>query len=327
MPGLFETFGGAPACRKLAEAFYARVPADPVLRKVYGDSFHCAVGSLTNYLIQYLGGPLEYSAQRHTLSLREAHFRFKIGEPERVAWLANMRVALDELAPDKAVREPLWAFLEAMSARLVNRGAPPPVDYPRTPEFDLEDLVEAIRARDSQRAIALIETNESFFQHDRGAFLGALALMAASADDALLSFTTAALHRDPALAHTRYTYNRILLHDVSASGSATVVSLLLQLGADPNAEDRYGHRPLYFAATAPVVQLLVGKGAEVDARDRVKRTTALHMAARRGNAEVAAALLAAGADPRIEDRSGVTPLQRALNLRKANVAAVLTGAS
>jgi hypothetical protein len=47
------------------------------------------------------------------------------------------------------------------------------------------------------------------------------------------------------------------------------------------------------------------------------------MAARRGNVAVARALLECGADPRIGDIAGVTPLQRAKNCRKAEVVAVL----
>ena len=52
--------------------------------------------------------------------------------------------------------------------------------------------------------------------------------------------------------------------------------------------------------------------------------TALHMAARRGNVTVAKALLECGADPRIGDIAGVTPLQRAINCRKAEAAALLS---
>jgi ankyrin repeat protein len=72
-----------------------------------------------------------------------------------------------------------------------------------------------------------------------------------------------------------------------------------------------------------VVRALVRAGAQVDARTDAKRCTALHLAARRGNTEVADALLNCGADINARDKTGDTPLQRARNCRKAAVAALL----
>jgi ankyrin repeat protein len=47
------------------------------------------------------------------------------------------------------------------------------------------------------------------------------------------------------------------------------------------------------------------------------------MAARRGNTEIAEALLECGADIHARDKTGDTPLQRAKNCRKAGVASLL----
>jgi ankyrin repeat protein len=115
-----------------------------------------------------------------------------------------------------------------------------------------------------------------------------------------------------------------------APESLTTVELLLQLGADPNAFDGGRHTPLYSVGnecagpdSADVVRALVRGGARVDARDGVTGSTALHMAARRGNAVAAQALLECGADKSLRDRRGDTPLQRALNCRKAHLAELL----
>jgi len=61
----------------------------------------------------------------------------------------------------------------------------------------------------------------------------------------------------------------------------------------------------------------------VNACDGSKRCTPLHMAARRGYEEIAAALLDCGAqlDPR--DILGETPLRRAVNCNKSGIAALL----
>jgi len=123
---------------------------------------------------------------------------------------------------------------------------------------------------------------------------------------------------------------RTLLHSAAGIGNLRTVQLLLRLGADPNVLDGGNHTPLYYAGnqygsdeSADVVRALVSAGAHVNACDGVTRATPLHMAARRGNVTVAKALLLCGADIAARDYRGVTPLQRAINCKKAGVAALL----
>jgi ankyrin repeat protein len=72
-----------------------------------------------------------------------------------------------------------------------------------------------------------------------------------------------------------------------------------------------------------VVFALVQAGGAVDAHAGVKNCTPLHMAARRGNEEVAQALLDCGADIEACDTAGDTPLRRAVNCDKTRVASLL----
>jgi ankyrin repeat protein len=109
-----------------------------------------------------------------------------------------------------------------------------------------------------------------------------------------------------------------------------MVELLLRLGADPNSKDGGGHTPLYCLANGykysdggSVVRALVQGGANVNADDGVKHCTALHMAARRGNVEIAEALLDCGAEIDARDSLGDTPLRRSVNCDKAQVAYLL----
>ena len=145
----------------------------------------------------------------------------------------------------------------------------------------------------------------------------------------MLDYVRENLLADPALARERYS-GRTLLHGAAGAGSLATVELLLHLGAGPDITDAGGHTALYCVANeckarggGNVVRALVQAGANVDARDGVKHCTALHMAARRGNVEVAEALLDCGAGIEMRDSLGETPLRRAVNCDKTDVAALL----
>jgi ankyrin repeat protein len=159
---------------------------------------------------------------------------------------------------------------------------------------------------------------------------GLLALMLGSGNPALQDYVRASIQADPALVPRRTYGGRTLLHDAAAAADLATVSLLLELGANPNAADRGGHTPLYtlaneclLAAGAPIVSALVRAGGDVNAADGVTRATPLHMAARRGSVEIAIALLECGAAIDARDRRGNTPLRRALNCRRTLLAEML----
>jgi ankyrin repeat protein len=192
----------------------------------------------------------------------------------------------------------------------------------------LDEAVAAIGSRDAKRAIALAE-GPALKTCNRSVHSALLALMVRSGQSALLDYVRAKLTGDPALVRERHA-GRTLLHDAAAAGNLAMVELLLRLGAGPNTLDGGRHTPLYYVGNEcavegaeKVVHALVKAGADVDACDGVKRCTALHMAARRGNVEVAAALLDCGAHLEARDSVGETPLRRSVNLNKIEVAALL----
>jgi truncated hemoglobin YjbI len=320
---IYDAIGGMGTCQRLAAAFYARVENDAVLRPVYPRSLHCAVESIALFLAEYFGGPCEYSERRSWLSMYDAHLRFKIGQSERDAWLNNMMAALDDVGIAEPARGALAHFFEEASTHLINR---PPAEQKATPFLPFDEAVAAVRRRDFIRLDQLAEHPE--FHRNRAAWVGLLGLMAASEDSRMIDYALARVSADPRIADEKY--GRTLLHLAAGEGCLPMVELLLRHGADPNAEDGYGHPPLYYVGNscrresgAEVVRVLARGGADVNQRDRVKRCAPLHMAARRGNVRVAAALLECGADPAIPDIAGVTPLQRAINCRKPAVAELL----
>ena len=104
-----------------------------------------------------------------------------------------------------------------------------------------------------------------------------------------------------------------------------IVRLLLRRGADPNAANRHGHRPLHAAAScspaeparrhrdqATVIRLLVRAGADPNARDR-RDVAPLHTAVRGRCLEAVRTLLRHGAELRGRNgATGATPLHLAV---------------
>ncbi len=91
---LYERVGGSAWFEELTGRFYAAVAADPVLRPVYPDDLAAAEDRLCGFLIQYWGGPADYSNARGHPRLRMRHMRFSIGLPERDAWYRHMAAAV-----------------------------------------------------------------------------------------------------------------------------------------------------------------------------------------------------------------------------------------
>lgn len=343
-----QAIGGAATCRKLAEAFYARVARDTVLRPLFpGKTLRCAIEEFSAFLIQLLGGPTEDTQRRWWLSLRESHLRFKIGEKERNAWMKNMVQALDDIEIEEPARNALREFFERSSAYVMNVGpALVPVEDSGH-QFDsslhqeisrrwnaqckLDEAVAAVHHGDANRALALTESPplQIYFQGNRAVYAALLALMIASGDSTMGDYVRSKLRADPVLVQERFS-GRTLLHGAAAAGSLPAVELLLDLGAEPDVIDAGGHTPLYCVAneckeagSANVVRALIRAGARVNARDGVKHCTALHMAARRGNVEIAEVLLECGADIEARDSLGDTPLRRSVNCGQTRVAALL----
>lgn len=131
------------------------------------------------------------------------------------------------------------------------------------------------------------------------------------------------------------------LHVAAAAHSPDIARWLIANGADPRAENRRGAQPLHYAADhsdedepsdtarngaqtttdirkhvhpgsqTEIIQILIAAGADPNALDK-SGVTPLHRAVRKRSIEAVRALLAVGAEPRKPNRSGSTPLHLAV---------------
>jgi hemoglobin len=121
-PSFFDAVGGEQTFTRLVAAFYAGVADDPVLRPLYPeDDLGPAEERFRMFLMQYWGGPRDYSDQRGHPRLRMRHAPFPIGPRERDAWLLHMRAAMDSIAlPPEQDRE-LWSYLHQSAFAMINK--------------------------------------------------------------------------------------------------------------------------------------------------------------------------------------------------------------
>jgi hemoglobin len=119
---LYERVGGTPFFTALVDRFYEGVESDPILRPLYPEDLDGPREHLAGFLVQYWGGPADYSAQRGHPRLRMRHMPFAIRAAERDAWYRHMAAAVAAVqssveADDEAA---LLAYFKDTANFLVN---------------------------------------------------------------------------------------------------------------------------------------------------------------------------------------------------------------
>jgi ankyrin repeat protein len=213
----------------------------------------------------------------------------------------------------------------AAALRLLAKGADPNAPGPDGTTAIMyaaaNDDVELVRALIKSRANVNARN-----QFGTSALTEAAIIGSASAIDALLKAGA-----DP---NTRTPEGETPLMAVARSGKVDAAQRLLEAGADVNAKEAWGGQSaLMWAAAqgqAEMVKLLAARGADLNARGVVRQWerkviteprpkdmnkggfTPLLYAAREGCVDCIRHLMAAGADPDLEDPDRVTPLNMAL---------------
>jgi hemoglobin len=122
LDGQVYTRIGEEGFRRLVRAFYAQVPADDVLGRMYpAQDLAGAEDRLGAFLIYRFGGPTTYVDERGHPRLRMRHAPFPIDRRARDRWVTLMDRALDaaHLPPDAT--DVLRAFFHDTATFMINR--------------------------------------------------------------------------------------------------------------------------------------------------------------------------------------------------------------
>ena len=107
---------------RLIRAFYAQVPAEPSLGRMYPtDDLAGAEERLRDFLIGRFGGPERYIERRGHPRLRMRHMPFAIDAAARNRWVTLMDRALEEAQLPDEVTALLREFFHGVATFMINR--------------------------------------------------------------------------------------------------------------------------------------------------------------------------------------------------------------
>lgn len=113
---------GEEGFTRLIRAFYAQVPADPILGPMYpADDLAGAEQRLRDFVVGRFGGPPRYIQQRGHPRLRMRHVPFAIDQAARDRWVLLMDRALDEAALPPDATALLREFFHGVATFMINR--------------------------------------------------------------------------------------------------------------------------------------------------------------------------------------------------------------
>ena len=115
METLYEHAGGEAALRRLSDAFFKKVLADPLLQPLFGEGKPEHVAHLTAFTAESFGGPDRYTRELGGFShLIATHRNLKITEPQRQRFVRLYLETADEvgLPADQPFREALLSHVE-----------------------------------------------------------------------------------------------------------------------------------------------------------------------------------------------------------------------
>ncbi|MFW5691946.1 MAG: globin [Chloroflexota bacterium] len=121
---IYEMVGGDPTFEQLVEEFYARIEADPSLRRMFPDDLEPGKRWQFLFLTQYFGGPARYAEERGHPRLRMRHMPYPIDAAAQSAWLRHILAAIDAVGIEEPARSVMRDYFERGSAFMINQFQP-----------------------------------------------------------------------------------------------------------------------------------------------------------------------------------------------------------
>jgi hemoglobin len=112
---------GAEAIRQLVDDFYARIEQDPELRPLFPEELEQGKEHQYLFLVQYFGGPGDYSQQRGHPRLKLRHAPFPIGLRQSELWLGHMLAAIDAVGIAEPARTTMHEYFKRAAPSMVNQ--------------------------------------------------------------------------------------------------------------------------------------------------------------------------------------------------------------
>lgn len=120
----YDLLGGDAGVRALVDAFYDRMDLEEAfagIRALHHATLDGSRDKLFWFLSGWLGGPQHYVERFGHPMLRARHLPFAIASAERDAWLACMRMALDDVDAPRELAEPLMKAFQGTADWMRNR--------------------------------------------------------------------------------------------------------------------------------------------------------------------------------------------------------------
>ncbi len=114
-----DALGGVEGIHRWVARFYDKVAGEPVLAPMFTD-LERAKDKQQAYFVEFFGGPKLYSAQYGKPFLRYKHRQFKIGVPERDAWMKLVIEALRDQTDDERLIAEVQRRLGDMADKMIN---------------------------------------------------------------------------------------------------------------------------------------------------------------------------------------------------------------
>lgn len=118
---VYQAVGGAETFARIVDNFYKGIETDALIRPMYPANLTESHRTMTLFLIQYFGGPGNYSEERGHPRLRMRHAPFAIGQAERDAWMRHMTAAIEAENFPPPIHELLMSYFEKAATFMMNK--------------------------------------------------------------------------------------------------------------------------------------------------------------------------------------------------------------